>query len=390
VERVHSVDAYRGLVMLLMLAEVLRSCDVAAAIGHQPLWDFVCLEQTHVPWTGASLHDLIQPGFYFLVGVGLALSLRRRLSSGQTHSQLLGHALIRSAVLVVLGMALVAVHPRRWAWWFDDTLTQIGLAYPFVFAIAFRPIRQRWLALAAILSAYWLWFAITPVLSVSAASPPPGVSPDWFELHGLSGFAAHWQKNANPAWAVDRWFLNLFPRDVPFTGNDNGLTTLNFIPSIATMILGLVAGDRLRSHGTPASKLQFLFAAGILLLAAGWLMGWLGIVPVVKAIWTPSWALYSGGWCFLFLAAFFALVDVGGYRQIVFPLTVVGLNSIVAYSLSHVFPAVAFNSLRRIFGARVFQLAGTNYEPAVYGAAVLVLYWLALYVLYRRRIFVRI
>ena len=389
-ERVHSVDAYRGLVMLLMLAEVLRSCDVAGALGHQPLWDFVCLEQTHVAWTGASLHDLIQPGFYFLVGVGLALSLSRRLSSGQTHPQLIRHALARSAVLVVLGMALVAVHPRQWSWWFDDTLTQIGLAYPWVFAIALRPKRQRWIALAGILAAYWLWFALTPVQAVSAVSPPPGVSADWLNLHGLSGFSAHWQKNANPAWAFDRWFLNLFPRDVPFTGNENGLTTLNFIPSIATMILGLVAGDRLRSNATAASKLRFLSVAGILLLSAGWLLGWLGVVPVVKAIWTPSWVLYSGGWCFLFLAAFFAVVDMAGYRRIAFPLTVIGLNSIVAYSLSHLFPAFAFNSLRRVLGSRPFQLAGANYEPAVYGAAVLVLYWLVLYVLYRRRIFVRI
>ena len=390
IARVHSVDAYRGLVMLLMLAEVLRSCDVAAAVGHLRLWDFVCLEQSHVPWTGASLHDLIQPGFYFLVGVGLALSLHRRLSSGQTRAQLTRHAFTRALLLVLLGMALVAVHPRQWSWWFDDTLTQIGLAYPWLFGIALRSRRERWIALAGILFTYWLWFALSPVQSVSAAAPPPGVSPEWLNLHGLSGFSAHWQKNANPAWAFDRWFLNLFPRDVPFTGNDNGLTTLNFIPSIATMILGLVAGDRLRTSGTAANKLRFLSGAGILLVCTGWLLGWLGIVPVVKAIWTPSWVLYSGGWCFLFLAAFFVLVDVAGYRRLVFPLTVIGLNSIVAYSLSHLFPALAFNSIRRVVGSGLFQLAGTIYEPAAYGVAVLLLYWLVLYVLYWRRIFVRI
>ncbi len=140
--RIVSVDAYRGFVMFLMLAEVLRTCDVSAALPASRLWRFVCFEQTHAAWVGCSLHDLIQPGFYFLVGVGLFLSMSRRLSSGQTVGSVTLHALIRSLTLVVLGMALVAVHPRHWSWTFTDTLTQIGLAYPFVFLIARRPKRD--------------------------------------------------------------------------------------------------------------------------------------------------------------------------------------------------------------------------------------------------------
>jgi predicted acyltransferase len=72
------------------------------------------------------------------------------------------HAILRSAILIVLGMALVSIHQRRWVWWFDDTLTQIGLAYPFLFLIALRPKRDWYLALAAILVSYWLWFALSP------------------------------------------------------------------------------------------------------------------------------------------------------------------------------------------------------------------------------------
>jgi len=384
------VDAYRGLVMLLMLAEVLRSCDVASAIGDSPLWGFVCQEQSHVAWVGGSLHDLIQPGFYFLVGVGLVLSLRRRLADGQPLSKLLRHACVRSVVLIILGMALVAIHPRQWSWWFDDTLTQIGLAYPVLFGVALRPRRQWWAALAVILAGYWLWFVLYPVHSFSLQHPPPEVSVEWMRIHGLSGFSAHWQKNANAAWAFDRWFMNLFPRASPFEGNDNGLTTLNFIPSTGTMILGLLAGDILRSTRSDMAKIRWLCTVGALLMATGWVLGLLGVVPVVKAIWTPSWVLYSGGWCCVFLAAFYAVVDWNNNRRIVFPLTVVGLNSIVAYCLSHAFPALAFNSLRRVAGTRVFQLAGPAYEPALYGAAILVLYWLVLYALYRSRVFVRI
>lgn len=374
--------------MVLMLAEIFRSCDVAARSGSS-LWGAVCAEQSHAAWTGFSLHDLIQPGFYFLVGVGLLFSLSRRRAAGQAARQAMGHAVLRSVVLVALGMALEASHPRQWVWWFGDTLSQIGLAYPFLFAIALRP-KPTWrIAFVVILAGYWLLFALYPVPG-SFDFAAVGVSSDWLQAHGLTGFAAHWQKNSNVAAAFDRWFLNLFPRESRFAGSENGLTTLNFIPSIATMILGLVAGDLLRSPRTPVRKLRWLLIASALLMVAGVLLDRIGIVPIVKAIWTPSWTLFSGGWCCLFLAGFYALVDVAGYRRLAFPLVVVGLNSIVAYSLSHLFPAFAFNSLRRLAGSRTFELFGTAYEPAVYGVAVFATYWLLLYVLYRRRIFVRI
>src|SRR4051812_1839016 len=80
--RIQSVDAYRGLVMVLMLAEVFRSCAVAASIPSSRLWAFICDQQSHAAWVGCSLHDLIQPAFYFLVGIGLIISLRRRLAAG--------------------------------------------------------------------------------------------------------------------------------------------------------------------------------------------------------------------------------------------------------------------------------------------------------------------
>src|SRR4249919_1146355 len=117
--RLASIDAYRGLVMFLMLAEVLRFCEVSAAWPHSTFWRLLCHQQTHAAWIGCSLHDLIQPGFFFLVGVALPFSIARRQSKGQTFSSIVRHAGARSLILVVLGMALTAVHPRRWMWWFD-------------------------------------------------------------------------------------------------------------------------------------------------------------------------------------------------------------------------------------------------------------------------------
>jgi predicted acyltransferase len=107
-------------------------------------------------------------------------------------------------------------------------------------------------------------------------------------------------------------------------------------------------------------------------------------------VWTPSWVLFSGGFCFIALAAFHAVVDLLGYRRLAFPLVVLGMNSLAAYCLSHLFPAFAFNSIARLVGSDIFLTFGPAYQPFLYGLSVLGLYWLALYVLHERRIFIRL
>ena len=74
-ERLVSLDAYRGFVMLLMMAEVLRLSAVARAMPASGFWDFLGYHQSHVEWVGCSLHDLIQPSFSFIVGVALPFSI---------------------------------------------------------------------------------------------------------------------------------------------------------------------------------------------------------------------------------------------------------------------------------------------------------------------------
>ena len=101
-----AVDAYRGLVMFLMMAEVLRLSRVAAAFPGNWFWSFLALNQTHVAWAGCSLHDTIQPGFSFLVGVALPYSIASRLAKGGTFGKMFLHALWRSLLLVALGVFL--------------------------------------------------------------------------------------------------------------------------------------------------------------------------------------------------------------------------------------------------------------------------------------------
>ena len=386
--RLVSVDVYRGFVMLLLLAEALRSCDVAAALPGSPFWAFFCHHQSHVPWVGASLHDLIQPSFSFLVGTALAFSVASRTAAGQSRGSLIRHALWRAVVLVVLGIWLRSVGRPQTYFTFEDTLTQIGLGYVFLVLVALRPVREQWAALAVILVAYWAAFALYPLPPAGFDYAAVGVPADW--PHHLSGFAAHWNKNSNLAWAFDVWFLNLFPREKRFLFNSGGYATLSAVPTLGTMILGLLAGEVLRSARSPRGRVRWLAAAGIVLIVTGWVLGALGINPVVKRIWTPSFTLWSGGVCLLILAAAYQVIDVGGHRRWAFPLVVIGMNSIAAYCLFERGARFVAASLDTHVGAAALGIAGGPYLPFVRGLGVMAVLWLILYWMYRRRLFLRI
>ncbi len=262
------------------------------------------------------------------------------------------------------------------------------MGYGFLYLLALRGVRWHWGALALILVGYWLAFALYPLPGPTFDWGKSGVTPDC--PLNLSGFAAHWNKNTNLGWALDTWFLNLFPRQKPFTNQDGGYCTLSFIPTLGTMILGLIAGGVLRSGRSPWGKVQWLALAGFASLAAGWGLGLAGICPVVKRIWTPGWTLFSGGWCFLLLAGFYAVMDLWSSRHWAFPLVVVGMNSIAAYVIADTLREFIGDALTRHLGANAFEWAGPPYQWALRGAAVLAAEWLILLWMYRRKIFLRV
>jgi predicted acyltransferase len=388
--RVASVDAYRGFVMFLMMAEVLALAEVARAVPDSQVWKDLAYHQTHVQWTGCSLHDLIQPGFTFLVGVALPFSLASRMAKGQSLARMTVHAAWRSVLLVALGVFLRSTHSPRTNFTFEDTLSQIGLGYFFLFLLGLVRQRWWWVALVVILAGYWAAFALYPLPGPDFDYGPTGVPAAWRLQHDYTGLAAHWNKNTNLAWAFDRWFLNLFPRDQEFLNNGGGYATLSFIPTLGTMILGLIAGGWLRAEGSRWAKVGLLVLAGLAFLAAGLAADYAGVCPIVKRIWTPAWVLYSGGWCFLILAGFYAVMDATGFKAWAFPLRVIGMNSIAAYCMAHLFHAFIVRSLNTHLGQDLFNTWGPEYAAFVYGVAVLAVYWLILYWMYRQRIFIKI
>lgn len=398
--RLGSLDAYRGFVMFLMAAELLHIPGVARHFPDSGIWQFLSRNSRHVDWTGCSLHDLIQPSFSFLVGVALPYSLASRQGKGQSKLAMWGHALWRSLVLILLGVFLRSIDRSMTYWTFEDTLSQIGLGYPFLFALGFLGIRWRWSALVLILVGYWLAFACYRLPSANFNDALVNVPQNW-QYH-LSGFAQHWDINSNAAWAFDTWFLNLFPREKLFVGNSGGYCTLSFIPTLGTMILGLIAGGWIREArrageaegATPwqigEKLITKLLAAGMVCLALGWLMHVADICPIVKKIWTPSWTLLSGGCCFFLLALFYFFVDVLAGRKVAFPLIVIGMNSIAIYVMVHTMADFIGKALNTHLGDGAFRVMGPDFAPLLHGAATLLILWLILYWMFRRKLFLRI
>ena len=368
-----SLDAYRGFVMLLMISAGLNIPKVAASFKESPVWQFLAWQTDHAAWRGCTLWDLIQPSFMFIVGVALPYSLAARKAQGRSFGKLFAQALWRSLLLVALGVFLASTGQKMTNFSFAIVLAQIGFGYPILWLLAWTKPRTQLIAAALILIGYWAVFAFYPVAPAEFDWKAVGVQQNW---SFFSGFEAHWQKNANFAAAFDQWFLNLFPQEKRFVFNAGGYQTLNFVPSLVTMIIGLVAGGVLRSECSAIVKLRMLAGAGLVALAAGWLWDFSGLCPMVKRIWTPSFAIFSAGWALLLLAFFFAVIDVRRHRGWAFFCVVAGMNSIALYCMSMLLKPWIRERLKLHLGQHVFEIFGDPYAPMVEMAFILLVLWL--------------
>ena len=386
-KRLVSLDAYRGAIMLMMASSGLGLAQVAQLHPDSGLWRFIAHQTEHSLWAGFTLWDIIQPAFMFMVGVALPWSVANRRARSQSFRSMLAHALWRALALVLLAVFLTSAWSRQTVWSFNNVLAQIGLGYPIVFLLAFTRPRTQWLTVFGILLAYWLAFVVYPLPSADFDWASVGVPADW---SFLNGFAAHWEKNANFAAAFDRWFLNLFPREKPFVFSTGGYQTLNFIPSISTMIFGLLAGQLLRGNRRITEKIKYLTLFGIGGIIAGGVIALTGLCPIVKRIWTPSWTIYSTGWVTLVLVVFVAIVEWRGWKRWTFPFVIVGLNPITLYCMWQLMGGFIRENIQRHISRNIFEVYGEPYSPVLQRALVLLILWLIILWMYRRKIFLRI
>jgi heparan-alpha-glucosaminide N-acetyltransferase len=442
--RILSVDVYRGMVMLLLLPNV--SGGFSFYIMHKqfpddPLWTALATAFTHVQWTGASIWDLIAPSFIFLVGVAMPLSASARQQRGESQRDMFRHICLRSAALFLLGLLLTMPQltrldelwplillavalpiPRRLAtafglttvtaqrrletiWWLTILIASTVWSYTHInelgnydlvhvfntlalasvpaFLFLGKPRHTQFGAAFAILVFYWLMFVFYPLPASGFDAATVGLK-SGDEV--FSGFFAHWNKNTNIAAAFDVWFLNLLPRAEPFLFQGNGVQTLNFIPTISTMIFGIMAGELVIS-GLPKAQIRnTLLSFGMTGIVAGLIAGeW--FCPIVKSIWTPSWTLFSAGFAAIILGALYHVCDFHESRSWVFPFVVIGTNSILLYTLASYY--------RWRFLVTPAKLLGINipvgpYSPVLESVAFCAILWFIAFALYQFKIFVRI
>ncbi len=415
--RLRSLDTYRGLIMIsLAFAGFGLAATARNHLKENPaaeIWSQVEFHFTHTQWVGCSYWDLVQPSFMFMVGVSLAYSYAKRRRLGHSYPRMLSHALWRSIILVLLGIFLTSHGRTNWS--LMNVLSQIGLGYTFLFLMWRRPFIFQAIVAAVVLVGVWIAYFTFPSfdsqtqIDMEFGAPEVGVSAEWAQEH-LAGVGKAWHKNANLGHRIDVWLLNQIPRPEPFEFNSGGYQTINFIPSFVTMLIGLMCGELLRAKSSAGNKLLILLLAGAAGIGVGMLMDVSGLCPLVKRIWTPSWTLYSTGWCCLILAALYCVVDVMRLGFLAFPIVVVGVNSLAIYCMSMLLKPWTARMLETHFGDQVFRLrarfgddlyrlwfmddareaALLAYQPTVQAVLVGLVFWLVCLWMYRQRIFVRI
>jgi heparan-alpha-glucosaminide N-acetyltransferase len=371
--RLVSLDAYRGFVMLAMLSSQFGFPEIAQRFPGNPVWAFLASQFNHVPWQGCAFWDLIQPSFMFIVGVAIPFSYASRLEKGQSHRQIYTHAFARAAILIALGLVGVLMMRRlvlfKSPWPVPiqtaHILVQIGITYGLAFPLVRRRPSTQLAVAAAILVVDYVAFLLYP-------APGPGLF-------------AHWTRNANLGTAWDQWLL-LNTSEYLQELRSVGLTSLNFVPGISTVIAGMLAGGLLHGSRSHGAKTRWLGIAGAACFIGGLVMG-RTLCPIVKAIWTPSFVLYSTAWALWLLAAFYWVIDVRGWRRWALPLVVVGLNPITLFVLYSTIDWWIWRAWVLVLGRGVFE---STYGPLWSALAVFVVLWALAGVLYRRRIFIRL
>ncbi|HVK11908.1 MAG TPA: DUF5009 domain-containing protein, partial [Gemmataceae bacterium] len=352
-ERLLSLDAYRGLIMLTLLAG-----GVFHSLKGRPGWDWLAVQNEHVAWEGCTYWDLIQPSFMFMVGVAMPFALARRAEQGDSWWRRFRHVLTRAVSLTLLGVVLDNFGADWWTFGFIRVLQQIAFGYVCAFFVVGAGFRTQAVVAGVILAGYTVLWAFNP----------------W---NGPGGPWAPGYENVGAAF--DRWLLGR-----NYTGYYVGL---NAIPSTATIIFGVMAGRLVMNRRPPRQTMQVLLAAG----AGGVVLGlvvspW---VPLVKRIWTPSFAVFAAGCTTLMLLFFYWCVEVGGWRRWAFPLVVVGVNSIAAYVLGNAFGGW-FRSLTAAWVEWLREPLGDAWFPVFQRVLFAAAAWGVLYWLYRRRIFFKV
>jgi len=355
--RLLSLDALRGLDMFFLVgfAGILRALP---KLSDNAFFNWLAAQCAHPDWHGFTAYDVIFPMFIFIVGVAMPFSFAKRLQQEGGKMKLLKHVLLRTVVLTILGVILwqrpiTDLNPE-YGWY--SVLYRIGFCYLFAAIILMNTGIRGQIAWAfGLVIGYWLALRFVPV---------PGFGMGDFSRGG--NLQTYVRQQVADALSPDfRVFLSL-----------------SLIPSVANALFGVLTGHWLRSNEPGSKKAARLLLTGIAAIAIGLLIHL--VIPINKKLETPSFTFVTCGISAAFLAVFYWVIDVRGYRKWAFFFVVVGMNSITIYIASYLFK---FGEVANVLvggfdlgNAKALALATT-------GAAVK---WLFLYYLYRQRCFLNI
>jgi predicted acyltransferase len=370
-ERLVSVDALRGFNFVwilgadsavLALSEILRSKSGWPSAVGGVLHD----QMTHAAWEGFRFYDFIFPLFIFITGVAIVLSLPELAArEGRKAAHL--RVLRRALTLYVLGLIYYGGISGHWAdiRWLG-ILQRIGICY-FVAALVFMNVGRRGTVatIVGLLLGYWALMTYVPVPEIGAGSFAPDANlANWIDAHYLPGRL--WDKTRDP----------------------EGL--LSTLPAIATCLLGVLAGMTLRDGTlTPAAKSLALIGGGVALLALGYL--WALQFPIIKAIWTSSFALIAAGYSAIALGAMHHIVDVWGFRHWATVFVWIGANAIALYLLNAMMGS--YQIAQRLGGGDFARLLDRHVPGAGWLVTSLIAFALVVALarfLYRHKIFLRV
>jgi len=294
-ERLYSVDAFRGFTMICMIGE---GFGLGYFLTH-PIIGPIAQQFRHTDWHGMTAWDLIQPFFMFIVGVVMPVSFARRWQNGESWNQSLLHVLKRCGLLIFWGLVARSIQAHRPVIDVINVLAQLA----FTYLVAFLVLRKSWKVQGAVALAFLV--------------------ADWaiYQFGSAPGVLGPWIKDAN----IGEWLDKLI-----FHKNWSGsYATINFIPSTANTIFGVMAGELLVSTLPLARKVRTLAIVGVSCIAIGFALD--PVIPIIKKIWTPSFAIFSTGFTLLALLLFYCVCDIWKKRAWAWIFVVVGSNSIFIY-----------------------------------------------------------
>jgi len=376
-QRLLSLDALRGfdLFMLVAFSDLIEEL---AEVIDKPWMGAVMECFTHKKWEGFSPWDLVMPLFMFMAGVAIPFALNSYRENGNRKS--LYFRLGRRVLLLwVFGMMvqgnLLALDPNR-IYLFTNTLQAIAVGYFFSALIFLHTSWKTQIGIAvALLLTFWGAMEFVTIGSYGGGDyTPHGNLAEGIDMMVLGRFR-------DTAQVIDGEVVVKASYTYTWV-----LSSLNFV---VTVLTGVLAGQALRNSKLINSKFKcntvgLLLGAGIAMVALGWTWGL--VHPVIKHIWTGSMVLVSSGYCFLLMGLFYWWIDCRGHNKHLTLLKVYGMNSITAYVVSHV---ISFRSVSKSLFFGLEQYVGDYYDFVIQLSNVAILF-IILYVMYRRKIFLRV